>query len=74
VTHLVRTPDEPYAAARTYVDDEYGVPIRYEGYTWPEKPDGERVLVEEYTYSSVQLNVGLTDQDFDPDNSQYNFK
>lgn len=31
------------------------------------------VLEEEYTYMDVKLNVGLTDEDFDPDNKTYQF-
>ena len=73
VSHLVRHPKQTFATARVYIDEKLGIPIRYEGYMWPEKPGGDRVLVEEYTYSSIQLNVGLTDQDFDQNNPQYTF-
>ena len=31
------------------------------------------MLLEEYTYVDVQLNVGLIDADFDPDNPRYDF-
>ena len=36
--------------------------------SWPETPGGEPPLEEEYTYLDVELNVGLKDSDFDPDN------
>jgi hypothetical protein len=49
------------------------VPIRYAAWTWPEKAGEEPPLLEEYTYVDMKLNVGLTDKDFDPDNSAYNF-
>ncbi len=73
VSHPVRNPQHQFAMARVYVDDELHLPIRYEGYAWPEKPGEGCVLVEEYTYSCIRLNVGLTDEDFDPKNPQYNF-
>jgi outer membrane lipoprotein-sorting protein len=54
------------------LDTERLIPLRYAAYLWPEK-DGEPVLEEEYTYLNVQLNVGLTDADFDPENENYHF-
>ncbi len=35
--------------------------------------DGALRLVEDYGYEDVQVNVGLTDLDFDPDNPAYGF-
>ena len=35
--------------------------------------DGALRLVEDYGYEGVQVNVGLTDLDFDPDNPAYGF-
>jgi hypothetical protein len=49
--------------ANVYVDDEFQVPIRVEGYDWPDE-SGEPVLLEEYTFTQLQLNVGLTDANF----------
>ena len=59
--------------ARIFLDDERQLPIRFEAYTWPEVAGGEPVLVEEYTFRDLQINVGLTDADFAHDNPQYNF-
>jgi hypothetical protein len=73
VTHPVRHPEQHFAMARVFIDEKLGIPIRYEGYAWPEKGDGAPVLVEEYTYTCLRLNVGLSDKDFDPKNPQYNF-
>ena len=62
--------------ARVFVDDELGIPIRYEAYDWPAA--GQAVskadLIEEYTYLRLELNPGLTDSDFDPANAAYNMK
>ena len=35
--------------------------------------DDEDNLLEDYGFENVRLNVGLTDADFDPNNSEYNF-
>lgn len=61
--------------ARIYVDQEHNIPTRYVSYTWPK--EGEELspkdVLEEYTYTDIQLNVGLTDDDFDKENSEYDF-
>jgi len=61
--------------ARVYVDQEYNIPTRYVSYTWP--ADGAELshkdVLEEYTYTDIQLNVGLSDVDFDKENSEYDF-
>ncbi len=62
-----------YHLARVYIDNELNVPLRYEAYTWPSEPGGKPVLVEEYTYLNMKLNVGLTDRDFSPANPEYSF-
>lgn len=73
VAHPVRRQPFTHYLTRLYVDDELNVPLRYEAYDWPSRPGGQMVLVEEYTYANLQLNVGLTERDFDPANPQYNF-
>jgi hypothetical protein len=58
---------------RLYIDQEHGLPIRFEAYDWPRHAGGAPELVEEYTYMDLKLNVGLRDHDFDPANQQYSF-
>jgi hypothetical protein len=62
-----------YHIARIFVDNELLVPVHYEAYDWPKNPGEPPVLLERYTYTNLKLNPGLTDADFDPKNSQYNF-
>jgi hypothetical protein len=50
--------------AEVYVDDELHVPIRVEGYGWPDDESDEPILLEEYTFTRLRVNVGLTDADF----------
>ena len=69
------TPDArfDFHMAQIFIDAERLIPLRYAAYLWPEKPGAPPPLEEEYTYVDVQLNVGLKDSDFDPNNSTYKF-
>ena len=68
-------PPQPTAASsctikvRVFIDQELGLPIRFEAYDWPKRPKAEPELLEEYTYTHLKLNVGLRDIDFDVSNS-----
>ena len=59
-------PDEnmSFHIANVFVDEQLNVPIRVEGYDWPVDNSNEPVLLEEYTYTRLRLNVGLTEADF----------
>ncbi len=63
ITHP-KLPQFQYYKARIFVDDEWNIPIRLESYLWPEKPGGEPLLLEEYTYTNFKFNNGFTDADF----------
>ncbi len=58
---------------RLYLDKVTNLPVRVEQFDWPKAPGGPPVLVEEYTYRDLRLNVGLTDEDFSPQNRKYRF-
>jgi hypothetical protein len=66
VTHRNRLSEIEYQKARVYFDKQSKLPIHAERYGWPESAGGELPLMEEYDYSDVHTNVGLTDADFDP--------
>jgi hypothetical protein len=74
VVHPTPRKNFRFHLARVYIDDELQIPIRYESYDWPQKEGDKPVLLEEYTYMKLKLNVGLKDADFDPDNPNYNFQ
>ena len=59
--------------AVVFIDEDRGLPLAYGSYQWPQTPGGKPILVEEYLHTKVQLNVGLTDQDFSRDNPGYGF-
>jgi hypothetical protein len=59
--------------SRLYLDKETGIGIRVENFGFPLQQGGKPVLIEEYTYSNLKTNVGLTDIDFDRSNPRYKF-
>lgn len=59
--------------AKIYFDDERDIPIAYEAYTWPINEGGSPILLERYYYADIKLNVGLSDEDFDPANKLYEY-
>jgi len=59
---------------RLYIDKQSNLPIRLEQYGFPQKADAPPPIVEEYTYSKLKTNVGLSDRDFDPKNPNYAFR
>ncbi len=62
-----------YYQAEVCVDNVLGLPVYFRSHDWPTTPDAAPVLLEEYYYSDVQLNAGLTDADFDPTNPVLGF-
>lgn len=69
------TPKRQFAFHRTriYIDKATGLPVRVEQNGFPVKAGAPAPIIEEYTYSNIRTNVGLTDKDFDPRNSKYGF-
>jgi hypothetical protein len=59
--------------AQIFVDQELQMPVRYASYAWPKEAGAEPPLLEEFTYVKVKLNVGLSDEDFNPKNPAYKF-
>lgn len=59
-------PGEP-VKARVCRDEQNRLPLR--ATMW----DADGKLVEDYEFSRLQTNVGLTERDFDPDNHAYDF-
>jgi hypothetical protein len=51
-----------------YVDRQFLTCVRTDAYDW----DG--TLLSQYIYTAVQINPGLKDEDFSPDNREYNFR
>jgi len=78
-------PDDFYKAEICF-DRSRKMPIRYTAFGWPQgtkdrasamKAESAELLppvLESYTYRNIQINVGLTDMDFDPANPDYQFR
>jgi hypothetical protein len=64
VVHPTPRPHFDFNIARVYLDDELHLPVRYEAYTWPTRPNGQPELTECYTYLNLKVNVGLEDKNF----------
>jgi outer membrane lipoprotein-sorting protein len=73
VARKTRGDDLAFKTARILIDDELVLPVHYSAYDWPEKDGGPPILLEDYTYTDIKLNVGLTDWDFDHRNEAYQF-
>ena len=73
VTHPTPREHFDFHVAQVFIDDELRIPVRYSAFQWPTAADGKPELEEEYTYTNVKLNVGLTDADFDSKNTGYKF-
>ncbi len=73
VVHPIERDYFSHHISKIYLDQGRDVLVGYEGYLWPEKPGEKPPLLERYFYVDMQINVGLTDEDFSPDNPEYDF-
>jgi hypothetical protein len=74
VVHPLFREEFMFHVAYVYIDDEWGIPVRYEAYDWPEEEGESPPLLESYTYARLQFNRGFGDIDFDTSNEDYNFE
>ena len=73
VIHPQRKPPFEAYRIRIFIDKELNIPIRFAAWDWPTAEDEEPEVIEEYTYSSLKINPGLTDADFDWNSQEYGF-
>ncbi|MEW4490813.1 DUF1571 domain-containing protein [Thalassoglobus sp. JC818] len=71
--HRQHPKDVKFQMTRLYVEQERGLPIRVQQYEFPGIRQTNPVLAEDYLYSNIKLNAGLTDKDFSLTNPEYNF-
>ena len=72
-THPVPRRQFTFHRSRLYIDKKTNFPVRIEQWGFPPAGGGQPYLIEEYTYTDVKPNVGLTDTDFDIRNRRYHF-
>jgi hypothetical protein len=58
---------------RLYIDNATRLPIRVQQYGFPKKSGGQPPLIEQYTYSNLKTNLGLSSKDFDHKNPGYGY-
>ncbi len=72
--HSAPRRDVEFHVVRLFIDDEWQLPVRSEGYAFPMRAGESPRLAAEYTFLRIKWNAGLRDADFDPRNSAYEFK
>ncbi len=72
-THPQPRREFKYHMTRVYIDKKTKMLVRVEQYGFPRRNGQQPPIVEEYTYSDIKTNIGLTDVDFDRRNSRYKF-
>ena len=73
VKHPQKRAGLEFFVAQVFIDKELNVPIRYIAFDFPKNAGSDPPILEEYNYTQLKLNVGLTDRDFDTKNKDYNF-
>ncbi|MCA9245607.1 MAG: DUF1571 domain-containing protein [Planctomycetales bacterium] len=68
-----RLAEDSLHTMRVFIDEQHAAPVRYAMYHWPVEEGGAPVLMQEYTYTNLQWNVGLGDSDFARNNPDYRF-
>jgi len=62
-----------YGRAEIVFDPERNLVLSFRSYATPTSPSDSPQLIESYSYHNLQVNVGLTESDFDVTNEQYDF-
>lgn len=73
VVHHEKADHFDFHRAEIYIDDDRNLPIAFRSFLWPDKPGERPKLQESYYYTDIEVNVGLTDADFDPANEKYEY-
>jgi len=71
-THPTPRRQFKFYRTRLFIDKKTNFPVRMEQWGFP-VGGSEPPLIEEYTYTDIKTNVGLTDSDFDVRNRKYHF-
>lgn len=71
--HPESRPQFKFHKTSLYLDKATNLPIRVEQFGFPHAAGEAPPLEEEYNYTSLKTNVGLTSHDFDTKNKNYKF-
>ena len=64
---------DDFSLAEIIIDPQRQLILTYRSFGWPEQAGDDPPLMESYTYYDVKTNVGLTTEDFDTKNPNYNY-
>lgn len=64
---------DDFSLAEVAIDRQRMLILMFRSFGWPETDEEDAPLLESYTYHDIETNVGLTDEDFNPDNPNYNY-
>jgi len=73
IVHVRKLDGFDFHIAEVWIDPKHELPVYYASYDWPATPGDPPPLIEEYAYHDLKINVGLSEADFDPKNSAYQF-
>jgi len=73
VTHARKRPGYKFYMTRLWIDRKTKLPVRVEQYGFPKHRGRKPKLMEEYTYTNIKTDIGLSGEDFDPRNPRYAF-
>ncbi len=65
--------EDDFSLAEIIIDPERQLILSYRSFGWAETADAPAPLLESYQYHDLETNVGLTAEDFDPNNPEYGF-
>jgi hypothetical protein len=66
ITHAKKLPGLEFHVANVFVDDQMHVPSRVDYSDWPARDGQAPPLIAAYTYTNLNVTVGLTDGAFSP--------
>jgi len=72
--HPVEREHFDFYCAQVFFDNKLKMPVRYVSWSWPENLGEKPPLEEEFSYKAIKVNVQLTDNDFETNNSNYRFR
>ena len=65
ITHAKQQPGLEFHIANVFVDRQLHIPARVDYSDWPKRANQPSPLIAEYTYTKLQVNLGLNDRSFD---------
>ncbi|TWU62439.1 DUF1571 domain-containing protein [Crateriforma conspicua] len=62
---------DDFSLAEIFIDQQRSLILKYQSFGWPSEGQDDAPLLESYTFEDIQVNVGLSEKDFDTSNPEY---